>query len=79
MLTTTLTPSDTPCSVCGLASAPRLCVTLADDPADLSRSALTQRSMSTVVCRACMDRAFVPRNFARSRFDACPAADRAES
>ena len=32
-----------------------------------------------VVCRACMDRAFVPRSFARSRFDECPVAERAES
>lgn len=68
-MTATLTRTDAPCS-CGTADAlPRLLVTIADDPLDASRSALTQRTMTAVVCRRCIDRALTPRDFRRSRFD----------
>lgn len=70
-MTTTLNPSDQVCDVC---KKPQRCllIAIADDAGDLSRSALTQRSMTAVVCRRCIDRAFVPTTFARSRWDEGP-------
>lgn len=78
-MTTTLRAVDEDhCAVCGES---RRCVliAIADDAGDLSRSALTLRTVTTAVCRPCIDHALTPRNFARSRFDACPVTDRAES
>lgn len=67
-MTTTLSPSDQVCDVC---KVPQRCllIAIADDPSDLSRSALTLRTVTTAVCRGCIDAAFVPRHFGRSRWD----------
>ncbi len=60
-MTTTLAPADaTQCSVCER-DARCLLVTIADDLGDMRRSALTLRTMTAAVCRACVDRAFVAR------------------
>ncbi len=78
-MSTALSPSDQVCDVC---NKPQRCllIAIADDAGDLSRSALTLRTVTTAVCRLCIDSALTPRNFARSRFDACPVApERAES
>ena len=68
-MTTTLSPSDQVCDVCG---KPQRCllVVIADDPGDLSRSALTLRTVTTAVCRGCIDRALAPREpVKRHRWD----------
>jgi hypothetical protein len=67
-VTTTLSPSDQVCDVCG---KPQRCllVAVSDDPSDLSRSALTLRTMVAPVCRRCIDRTFTPPTYARSRWD----------
>ena len=68
-MTTTLRAVDEDhCAVCG-ESRRCLLVTIADDAGDLSRSALTLRTLTTAVCRGCIDAAFVPRHFGRSRWD----------
>lgn len=67
-MTTTLASEPATCSACHQ-PAQCLVVTIADDPADMSRSALTLRTMVAPVCRRCIDRAFVPTTFARSRWD----------
>lgn len=77
-MTTTLAAEPATCSTCQQ-PAQCLVVTIADDPADLSRSAFTQRTMVSAVCRRCIDRAFVPRSFARSRFHECTVTKRGES
>lgn len=78
-MNTTLSTEPATCSTCHQ-PAQCLVVTIADDPADTSRSAFTQRTMVATVCRRCIDRAFTPTTFARSRFDACPVtSERPES
>lgn len=74
-MTTTLSTESATCSTC---HQPAQCVvvTIADDPADMSRSAFTQRTMVAPVCRRCIDRAFTQRTFAHSR---CDEQGRAES
>ena len=67
-MSTTLSPSDQVCDVCKVAQR-CLLVVIADDAGDLSRSAFTQRTMTAPVCRRCIDRAFTPTTFARSRWD----------
>lgn len=67
-MTTTLSPSDQVCDVCKVAQR-CLLVAIADDAGDLSRSALTLRTVTTAVCRPCIDRAFTPRHHGRSRWD----------
>jgi len=67
-MSTTLSPSDQVCDVCKVAQR-CLLVVIADDAGDLSRSALTLRTVTTAVCRPCIDAAFVPRHFGRSRWD----------
>lgn len=68
MTTTALTTEPATCSACQQ-PAQCLVVTIADDPADMSRSAHTLRSMTTAVCRRCIDRTFTPPTYARSRWD----------
>lgn len=67
-MSTTLSPSDQVCDVCKVAQRCML-ITIADDAGDLSRSALTLRTVTTAVCRPCIDRAFTPRHHGRSRWD----------
>lgn len=61
-------------ATCSTCKQPAQClvVTLADDPADLSRSAFTQRTMTAAFCKRCIAAAFMPRTFARSRWDEGP-------
>lgn len=74
MTTTIRAVDEDHCAVC---REPRRCVvvTIADDPANVRASVYTLRTMTAAVCRACVDRAFVPRlPGARTRFDG-PAAN----
>lgn len=77
-MTTTLTAEPATCSTCK-EPAQCLVVTIADDPADTSRSALTLRTMIASVCRRCIDSALTQRTFARSRFSECPVATREDA
>lgn len=77
-MTTTLAPTDAPCSTCP-SPGPCIMVTIADEAGDMRRSALTLRTMTAAVCRRCLDAAFVPRNHARTRFHECPVTKRGES
>ena len=68
-MTTTLRAVDEDhCAVCGES---RRCVliAIADDAGDLSRSALTLRTVTTAVCPPCINAAMTPRHFGRSRWD----------
>ena len=67
-MTTTLSPSDQVCDVCKVAQR-CLLVVIADDAGDLSRSALTQRTVTTSICPPCINAAMTPRHFGRSRWD----------
>lgn len=73
MTTTALTTEPATCATCQQ-PAQCLVVTLADDPADMSRSAFTVRTMTGAFCKRCIAAAFMPRHHGRTRFD-----DRAES
>lgn len=67
-----MTPSlHTEPATCSTCQQPAQClvVTLADDPADLSRSAFTQRTMTGAFCQRCIAAAFLPTTFARTRWD----------
>lgn len=66
---TTLSTEPATCSQCQ-EPAQCLVVTLADDPADMSRSAFTQRTMTGAFCRRCIDGALTPRTFERCRWSA---------
>lgn len=68
MTTVALASEPATCSTCHQ-PAQCLVVTLADDPADMSRSAFTQRTMTGAFCKRCVAAAFMPRTFARSRWD----------
>jgi len=67
-MSTTLSPSDQVCDVCKVAQR-CLLVVIADDAGDLSRSALTLRTVTTAVCPPCINAAMTPRHFGRSRWD----------
>ena len=48
---------------CAVCRQPARCVivTIADEAGDMRRSALTLRTVTTAICRSCIDRAFVQR------------------